>query len=187
MGCACGAATTCRAWRRSTPEFKHRPPTTASAFLDGGPVAVATIGEVASCSALSPPTKPAEGAMVADAGRQRLPSLVQSCSNLFADGFLFVRNIPMAYKMKGIFKGLKVISQIFVVKEHEMQIGSPTDVKHVAHIGWDGLTGNASPSWMNEIRASSELLSLGNFAPSAGTSWASQGKALICPMSGMYG
>uniref|UniRef100_A0A0E0KVJ5 CRIB domain-containing protein n=1 Tax=Oryza punctata TaxID=4537 RepID=A0A0E0KVJ5_ORYPU len=80
----------------------------------------------------------------------------------------------MAYKMKGIFKGLKVISQIFVVKEHEMQIGSPTDVKHVAHIGWDGLTGNASPSWMNDIRASSELLSLGNFAPSAGTSWASQ-------------
>lgn len=36
-----------------------------------------------------------------------------------------------------------------VVKEHEMQIGSPTDVKHVAHIGWDGLTGNASPSWVN--------------------------------------
>jgi hypothetical protein len=66
-----------------------------------------------------------------------------------------------------------------VVKEHEMQIGSPTDVKHVAHIGWDGLTGNASPSWMNDIRASSELLSLGNFAPSAGTSWASQGMARI--------
>ncbi|XP_015691823.1 CRIB domain-containing protein RIC10-like isoform X2 [Oryza brachyantha] len=63
---------------------------------------------------------------------------------------------------------------IAVVKEHEMQIGSPTDVKHVAHIGWDGLTGNVSPSWMNDIRASSELLSLGNFAPSAGTSWASQ-------------
>uniref|UniRef100_A0A0D9W9V5 CRIB domain-containing protein n=1 Tax=Leersia perrieri TaxID=77586 RepID=A0A0D9W9V5_9ORYZ len=78
---------------------------------------------------------------------------------------VFVRIIPMAYKMKGIFKG---------IKEHVMQIGSPTDVKHVAHIGWDGMTGNASPSWMNDIRTSSELLSLGNFATSAGTSWASQ-------------
>nr|CAB3480211.1 unnamed protein product [Digitaria exilis]CAB3482337.1 unnamed protein product [Digitaria exilis] len=54
----------------------------------------------------------------------------------------------MAYKMKGVFKGLKVISQIFVVKEHQMEIGHPTDVKHVAHIGWDSPTGSAaSPSW----------------------------------------
>ena len=28
-----------------------------------------------------------------------------------------------------------------------MQIGFPTDVKHVAHIGWDGPTAN-SPSWV---------------------------------------
>ncbi|CAD6246932.1 unnamed protein product [Miscanthus lutarioriparius] len=55
----------------------------------------------------------------------------------------------MAYKMKGVFKGLKVISQIFVVKEHQMEIGYPTDVKHVAHIGWDSPTGSAaSPSWI---------------------------------------
>ena len=36
-----------------------------------------------------------------------------------------------------------------VVKEHEMEIGYPTDVKHVAHIGWDSAAGNASPSWVN--------------------------------------
>jgi len=35
-----------------------------------------------------------------------------------------------------------------VVKEHEMEIGYPTDVKHVAHIGWDSAAGNASPSWV---------------------------------------
>ncbi|XP_022157528.1 CRIB domain-containing protein RIC6-like [Momordica charantia] len=32
-----------------------------------------------------------------------------------------------------------------------MQIGLPTDVKHVAHIGWDGPSIN-SPSWMNEFK-----------------------------------
>ncbi|CAL5070137.1 unnamed protein product [Urochloa decumbens] len=80
----------------------------------------------------------------------------------------------MAYKVKGLFKGLKFISRIFAVKEHEMEIGYPTDVKHVAHIGWDSAAGNASPSWMNEIMASSEFSSLGNFAASTGTSWVSQ-------------
>ncbi|CAK9328629.1 unnamed protein product [Citrullus colocynthis] len=33
-----------------------------------------------------------------------------------------------------------------------MQIGYPTDVKHVAHIGWDGPSVN-SPSWMNEFKS----------------------------------
>lgn len=36
-----------------------------------------------------------------------------------------------------------------VVKEREMEIGYPTDVKHVAHIGWDGPSGSGSaPSWV---------------------------------------
>jgi len=33
------------------------------------------------------------------------------------------------------------------VKEREIEIGHPTDVKHVAHIGWDGPNGNG-PSWV---------------------------------------
>lgn len=32
-------------------------------------------------------------------------------------------------------------------KEKEMQIGFPTDVKHVAHIGWDGPSVD-NPSWV---------------------------------------
>ncbi|CAD6259501.1 unnamed protein product [Miscanthus lutarioriparius] len=80
----------------------------------------------------------------------------------------------MAYKVKGIFKGLKVFSRIFAVKEHEMEIGYPTDVKHVTHIGWDSAAGSASPSWMNDIMASSDLSSLGNFAALTGTSRVSQ-------------
>ncbi|XP_019171476.1 PREDICTED: CRIB domain-containing protein RIC10-like isoform X2 [Ipomoea nil] len=60
----------------------------------------------------------------------------------------------MRTNMKGTFKaGFKYISSIFVVKEPEIeiQIGYPTDVKHLAHIGWDGQTGSA-PSWMKEFK-----------------------------------
>lgn len=55
--------------------------------------------------------------------------------------------------MKGLLKGLRYISQIFdEEKEQEMKIGFPTDVKHVAHIGWDGPSVD-SPSWMKEFKA----------------------------------
>ncbi|KAA8527785.1 hypothetical protein F0562_035346 [Nyssa sinensis] len=40
-------------------------------------------------------------------------------------------------------------------KEPEMQIGHPTDVKHVAHIGSDGPSAN-QPSWLNEFKTTSE-------------------------------
>ncbi|KAG6418721.1 hypothetical protein SASPL_120925 [Salvia splendens] len=46
----------------------------------------------------------------------------------------------MSTKMKGLFKGLRYISQIFDdenEKEEDMQIGLPTDVKHVSHVGYD--------------------------------------------------
>ncbi|CAA6654337.1 unnamed protein product [Spirodela intermedia] len=68
----------------------------------------------------------------------------------------------MSIKMKGLLKGLRYISQIFDSKEQEMQIGYPTDVKHVAHIGWDGPSVNP-PSWMNEFR-SAPLSTLGTEA-----------------------
>ncbi|KAK9133515.1 hypothetical protein Scep_013043 [Stephania cephalantha] len=62
----------------------------------------------------------------------------------------------MGTKMKGFYKGFKFITQIFVVKEREMEIGYPTDVKHVAHIGWDGQSGSA-PSWMKEFKTTSDF------------------------------
>ncbi|GAB4850875.1 hypothetical protein Ancab_030176 [Ancistrocladus abbreviatus] len=55
--------------------------------------------------------------------------------------------------MKGFLKGLRYIQQIFEEEqEPEMQIGMPTDVKHVAHIGWDGPTSNA-PTWMGQFKS----------------------------------
>ncbi|KAL4571960.1 hypothetical protein LXL04_018728 [Taraxacum kok-saghyz] len=58
----------------------------------------------------------------------------------------------MGTKVKGFFKGLKNISNIFDddEKEEEIQIGMPTDVKHVAHIGADG-PAVESPSWMKDF------------------------------------
>lgn len=75
--------------------------------------------------------------------------------------FVWPRGIHRAYnrrmgtKMKGLLKGLRYISQIFdEEKEKEIQIGFPTDVKHVAHIGWDGPSSavDNSPSWMKEFK-----------------------------------
>ncbi|WOG94344.1 hypothetical protein DCAR_0313637 [Daucus carota subsp. sativus] len=58
----------------------------------------------------------------------------------------------MGTKMKGLLKGLKQISNKFDNKGEEIQIGLPTDVKHVAHIGWDGPSSLESPSWMKEFK-----------------------------------
>uniref|UniRef100_A0A0A9H7U2 CRIB domain-containing protein n=1 Tax=Arundo donax TaxID=35708 RepID=A0A0A9H7U2_ARUDO len=56
-----------------------------------------------------------------------------------------------------LLRGFKNLSQIFAVyedddddeEEMEMVIGLPTDVKHVAHIGWDGSTSTTTSvrSW----------------------------------------
>jgi len=64
----------------------------------------------------------------------------------------------MGTKMKkGILKPFRYISNMMDGKEPEMQIGFPTDVKHVAHIGWDGPGSNnnnsnnnagGAPSWV---------------------------------------
>lgn len=81
----------------------------------------------------------------------------------------------MATAMKGIYKGFKyTISQFFVVKEREIEIGYPTDVKHVAHIGWDGASGTA-PSWMSEFKTGPDFAatSIGN-SGSGLSPWSSQ-------------
>ncbi|KAJ3672133.1 hypothetical protein LUZ60_006854 [Juncus effusus] len=79
----------------------------------------------------------------------------------------------MDTKMKGLFKGLRYISQIFDSKgEPEMQIGFPTDVKHVAHIGWDGPTPSPTgPTWMNEFQSGME----GSQQNTGSSNWASSG------------
>ncbi|KAM1347806.1 hypothetical protein ACFX2H_036693 [Malus domestica] len=80
-------------------------------------------------------------------------------------------------------KILKYFSQMFVVKEREMEIGFPTDVKHVAHIGWDGPSESA-PSWMNEFKNGPDFSTsshgrnasdrMGSSNPMAYSPWSSQ-------------
>ncbi|XP_031277472.1 CRIB domain-containing protein RIC1 [Pistacia vera] len=62
----------------------------------------------------------------------------------------------MSATIKGLLKGLRFIAQLFEPKEPEMQIGLPTDVKHVSHIGWDGSSANP-PSWMNGFKSVEEI------------------------------
>ncbi|XP_031737739.1 CRIB domain-containing protein RIC4 isoform X2 [Cucumis sativus] len=64
-----------------------------------------------------------------------------------------------------LYKGFKNISQLFVYKEEmeememEMEIGSPTDVKHVTHIGCDATTredaANSFIAWETLLASSS--------------------------------
>lgn len=78
--------------------------------------------------------------------------------------------------MKGIFKGFKYISHIFEEeKKEEIQIGFPTDVKHVAHIGWDGPMVE-SPAWMKEFNTSPGFQSapLGDPKPDPEIKWVSE-------------
>ncbi|KAM3234320.1 CRIB domain-containing protein RIC6 [Capsicum annuum] len=59
----------------------------------------------------------------------------------------------MPTKVKGLLKGLRYISHVFDDdKKKDMQIGFPTDVQHVAHVGWDGKSVD-NPSWMKEYKS----------------------------------
>ncbi|CAL5049496.1 unnamed protein product [Urochloa decumbens] len=86
----------------------------------------------------------------------------------------------MAISIKGIFRGLKIIAQIFTAqREHEIEIGYPTNVRHVSHIGFDA--SGSCPSWMSEFRGVEEVPAAGGAAASISsaaaqssqTSWAS--------------
>ncbi|OVA19086.1 CRIB domain [Macleaya cordata] len=61
-------------------------------------------------------------------------------------GFLAISKPNISFGIQKLIKSIKTFSQLFVYKEEdvdgemEMEIGLPTDVKHVAHIGWDGST-----------------------------------------------
>ncbi|KAG2613736.1 CRIB domain-containing protein RIC10-like isoform X1 [Panicum virgatum] len=85
----------------------------------------------------------------------------------------------MAMTIKGIFRGLKIIAQIFTVqREHEIEIGYPTDVRHVSHIGF-GASGSC-PSWMSEFRGVEEVSAEAAGAGEASASSAAQSRQASC-------
>ena len=58
---------------------------------------------------------------------------------------------------------LSVVRVVADAKEPEIQIGAPTDVKHVAHIGWDSAS-VTNPTWVSK-RARAPLLRSDPIAP----------------------
>ncbi|ONK56227.1 uncharacterized protein A4U43_C10F5430 [Asparagus officinalis] len=72
--------------------------------------------------------------------------------------------------LQKVIKGFKNLSSLFQFykeddddddEEIEMEIGFPTDVQHVAHIGWDGLNNvNTNMKSWNNFNKGPELLSL---------------------------
>ncbi|KAK8674533.1 hypothetical protein V6N13_032643 [Hibiscus sabdariffa] len=60
----------------------------------------------------------------------------------------------MSTKIKRLYKKFKFISRIFAVKERKMEIGYPTDVKHVTHIGL-GTPSDTASNWENELKTGS--------------------------------
>uniref|UniRef100_A0A6N2L8C8 GDT1 family protein n=1 Tax=Salix viminalis TaxID=40686 RepID=A0A6N2L8C8_SALVM len=76
--------------------------------------------------------------------------------------FLALSKPNISIGLHRLVKGFKNFPQLFAYKEEikEMEIGSPTDVKHVTHIGWDAAAPTSNPvhGWDNLI--SPELLSL---------------------------
>ncbi|CAL0299896.1 unnamed protein product [Lupinus luteus] len=63
-------------------------------------------------------------------------------------------------QVKGLLRGLRYISQMFDEQEGEndIQIGFPTDVKHLAHIGCDD-SQSQKPTWMTEFKGPEEISS----------------------------
>ncbi|KAF5745887.1 putative pentatricopeptide repeat-containing protein [Tripterygium wilfordii] len=61
----------------------------------------------------------------------------------------FLQSLPKPHISTGFHRLFRTLSHLFVYKEDmedgdlemEMEIGGPTDVKHVTHIGWDNLIG----------------------------------------------
>ncbi|KAJ6343472.1 hypothetical protein OIU76_005250 [Salix suchowensis] len=87
-------------------------------------------------------------------------------SNTF--GFVLALPKPnITCSLQKLIRGIKSLSQIFVYKEEdeerEMEIGYPTDVKHLAHIGLDGTTmTNPIKGW--ESLKSPEIISFPSFS-----------------------
>eukprot|EP00250_Pteridium_aquilinum_P007605 c17277_g1_i1 orf=497-1555(+) len=69
-------------------------------------------------------------------------------------------------------KRLSAISQVLGWREREMEIGYPTDVKHVAHIGWDGPS-VGGPDWIDELKPAPDFSSgpLREFGQPRGPDW----------------
>ncbi|CAK8540924.1 unnamed protein product [Lathyrus sativus] len=82
-----------------------------------------------------------------------------------SSGFFVLPKAHVAAGIQRLIKGIKNFSQLFFYKdpieeiEQDMEIGYPTDVKHVTHIGLDGSTTTNNVKGWDNLKPP-ELLSL---------------------------
>ncbi|XP_077229303.1 CRIB domain-containing protein RIC4-like [Tasmannia lanceolata] len=82
-------------------------------------------------------------------------------------GFLPLPKSNISAGLQRLIKSFKSFSQLFVYKEDDdgqmgmdLEIGLPTDVKHVTHIGWDGSTTTTTTLKNWDVFKAPELLSI---------------------------
>ncbi|KAJ4805841.1 ROP-interactive CRIB motif-containing protein 5 [Rhynchospora pubera] len=79
-----------------------------------------------------------------------------------------------AIMKKNILRPIQFISKIFDAKEEEeLQIGLPTDVKHLAHIGFHGPE-TTGPSWMDQYHSAPLEMQGSEHTDAGANQWASQ-------------
>lgn len=103
------------------------------------------------------------------------PSLEMSVFNAVPRSKLFQSKWKVDLKGWTVISRLKrltAISEVLGWREREMEIGYPTDVKHVAHIGWDGPS-VGGPTWMDELKPAPDFSSgpLREFGQPRGPDW----------------
>ncbi|KAL3506623.1 hypothetical protein ACH5RR_032005 [Cinchona calisaya] len=83
--------------------------------------------------------------------------------------FLALPKYGLSKEVNGLLKRFKSFSKLLVYNDEdeeveiEMEIGLPTDVKHITHIGWDGSTTvNPLRGWQN--LETPEMLSLSSIS-----------------------
>ncbi|KAF7837082.1 CRIB domain-containing protein RIC4-like isoform X1 [Senna tora] len=102
-----------------------------------------------------------------------LPHLMMKTSNkLSSSGFLQALPKPnIVGGIQNLIRGIKSLSQFFFYKEEEMEeieaemeIGFPTDVKHLTHIGLDGSTTTNNVRGWDNLKPPPELLSFSSIS-----------------------
>ncbi|XP_022744198.1 CRIB domain-containing protein RIC4-like [Durio zibethinus] len=123
------------------------------------PFSVGCVSESSVAVAVQPPrrSKPADTNSTATRKREEDEESLSSESMKYSLKFLPLPKPDISTGFHRLFKSFKTLSQLFAYKEEmedseeDMEIGFPTDVKHVAHIGLDdsASTSTSMGSWDN--------------------------------------
>ncbi|XP_022718491.1 CRIB domain-containing protein RIC4-like [Durio zibethinus] len=115
------------------------------------PFSVGCVSESSVAVAVQHPgrSKPSDTNSTATRTREEDEESLSSESMKYSLKFLPLPKPDMSTGFHRLFKSFKTLSQLFAYREEsekDMEIGFPTDVKHVTHIGLGGSAASTSPS-----------------------------------------